>query len=202
MTQALECSLSLFNKYWWNIYHIVKYKCESWTIKNAECWRIDAFKLWCWRRLLRTPCAAGRSNQSILKGINPEYSFIERTDAEVLILWPPDAKSQLTGKDTDAGKDWRQEEKGMTEDEMVGWHHWLNGHEYDMSGRQWRTEKPGLLQSIVLQRDKTERLNNNNNKMSWTDFLKKDVGHCKLYVYLEHHKAKKEWVTKLLYYAY
>ena len=134
-----------------------------WELDHKECW---VLKNWCFQtvvleKTLEDPCAAGRLNQSILKGINPEYSFIERTDAEVLILWPPDAKSQLTGKDTDAGKDWRQEEKGMTEDEMVGWHHWLNGHEYDMSGRQWRTEKPGLLQSIVLQRDKTERLNNN-----------------------------------------
>ena len=59
--------------------------------------------------------------------------FIGRTDAEAPVLWPPDAKSQLTGKDPDDGKDWRQEEKGMTEDEMVGWHHWLDGHEFEQT---------------------------------------------------------------------
>ena len=72
--------------------------------------RIDAFELWCWRRLFRVPWTARRSNQSIQKEINPEYFGIR--------------------KDTDVGKDWRQEEKGATEDEMVGWHHWLNGYEF------------------------------------------------------------------------
>ena len=72
-----------------------------------------------------------------IKPVNPKgnqpWTFIGRTDAEAeaLILWLPDAKSQLTGKDPDAGKDWRQEEKETTEDEMVGWHHWLNGHEFE-----------------------------------------------------------------------
>ena len=70
-----------------------------------------------------------------IKPVNPKenqfWIFIGRTDAEAAILWPPDSKSQLIGKDADAGKDWRQEEKGMTEDEMVGWHHWLNGHEFE-----------------------------------------------------------------------
>ena len=70
-----------------------------------------------------------------IKPVNPKenqfWIFIGRTDAEAAILWPPDAKSQLIGKDADAGKDWRQEEKGMTGDEMVGWHHWLNGHEFE-----------------------------------------------------------------------
>ena len=75
------------------------------------------------------PQTARRSNQSILKEISPG-KFIGRTDAEAEtpILWPPHAKSWLIGKDPDAGTDWRQEEKGMTEDEMVGWHYWLNGH--------------------------------------------------------------------------
>ena len=107
---------------------VVMYRCESWTIKKAEHWRIDAFELWCWRRLLRVPWTARRSNLSILKEISPE--FIGRTDAEAEtpILWPPDGKKGLIGKVPGAGKDWRQKEKGMTEDEMVGWHHWLNGH--------------------------------------------------------------------------
>ena len=78
----------------------------SWTIKKAERLRIDAFELWCWRRLLRVPWTARRSNQSILKEISPEYS-LEGNDveAETPILWPPDVKNQLIGKDLDAGKD-------------------------------------------------------------------------------------------------
>ena len=114
------------------VFPVVMYGCESWTLKKAECWRIDAFELWCWRRLLRVPWTAGRSNQSILKG-NQSWVFIGRTDAEAeaLILWPPDAKSWLIWKDPDAGKDWTREENGTTEDEIVGWHHRLNGHEFE-----------------------------------------------------------------------
>ena len=80
---------------------------------------MDAFELWCWRRLLRVPWTARRSNQSILKEISPETP----------VLWPPHVKSWLIGKDSDAGRDWGQEEKGTTEDEMAGWHHWLDGSE-------------------------------------------------------------------------
>ena len=246
------------------VFPVVMYGCESWTIRKAEHWRLDAFELWCWRRLLRVPWPARRSNQSILKEISPEvhwkdwcwswnsntlatwweelthlkrpwcwerlraggegdnrewngwmtsptqwiwvwvdsgvgngqgglaccgswsrkesdttewlnwtelnwynrkvynwcfwtvvlektpkspldwkeikpvhpkgnlsWIFIGRTDAEAeaLILWPLDVKNWLIGKDPDAGKDWGQEEKGTTEDEMVGWHHWLERHE-------------------------------------------------------------------------
>ena len=111
------------------VFPIVMYGCESWIIKKAEHQRIDAFELWFSRRLLRVPWIARRSNQSILKEISPE--FIGRTDveAETPILWPPDVKSWLIWKDPDVGKDWRQE-KGITEDEMVRWHHRLNGHEF------------------------------------------------------------------------
>ena len=96
--------------------------------KQVECWRIDAFELWCWRRLLRVHWTARRSNQSLLQETSPEYS-IGRTDAEAEtpILWSPDGKNWLIWKDPDAGKDWGQEEKEGTEDEMVGWHHQLNG---------------------------------------------------------------------------
>ena len=111
------------------VFPLVMYGCESWTIKKAEHRRIDAFELWCWRRLLRVPWTARRSNQSILKEISQSWVFVGRTDvgAETPILWPPAEKSWLIGKDPDAGKDWGQEEKGMTEDEMVGWHHRHNG---------------------------------------------------------------------------
>jgi len=113
------------------VFSIVMYRCESWTIKKAKHWRIDAFELWCWRRLLRF------SWNARIKPVNPKgnqsWIFIGRTDAEAEapILWPPDVKNWLTGKDPDAGKDWRKEEKGMTENEMVGWHHRLNGHEFE-----------------------------------------------------------------------
>ena len=110
------------------------YGCESWTIEKAEHQRADALELWCWRRLLRVPRTARRASQSFLKEISPEYSL------EGLMLKPkwcksealPDAKSWLIGKDPEAGKDWRQE-KGTTEDKMVGWHHWLNGHESEQA---------------------------------------------------------------------
>ena len=107
------------------------YGCESWTIKKAECQRTDAFNLWSWRRLLRAPWTARRSNLS-RKG-NQSWIFTGRTDveSETPILWPPDAKNWLIRKDPDAGTDRRWEEKGMTEDEMVGWHHWLSGHEFE-----------------------------------------------------------------------
>ena len=111
------------------VFPVVMYGCESWTIKKAEHWRIDAFELWCWRRLLRVPWTVGRSNLT-LKEISLEYS---RTDAEAPKFWSPDVKSRLIGKDPDAGKDGRQEEKGMTENEMVGWHHRINGHEFEQT---------------------------------------------------------------------
>ena len=109
------------------VFPVVMYGCEIWTIKKAEHWRIDAFELWYWRRLLRVPWTARRSNQSILNEISPEYSL------EGLML---KLKLQYFGhlmwrKDPDDGKDWRQEEKGTTEDERVGWHHGLNRHEFE-----------------------------------------------------------------------
>ena len=111
------------------VFPVVMYGCESWTIMKAECWRIDAFELWCWRRLLRVRWTARRSNQSILKEISPGCLLEGLMLKLKLQLWPPDPKSWLTWKDPDAGKDWRQEEKGTTEDEMAGWHHWLDGRE-------------------------------------------------------------------------
>ena len=116
------------------VFPVVMYRCESWTIKKAEHQRIDAFELWCWRRLLRVPWTARRSNQSIIKEISPEYSLerlMLKFQHTFSIFWPPDAKNWLIGKDPDARKDLRQEEKGMTEDEMVGWQHWLNGNEFE-----------------------------------------------------------------------
>ena len=109
------------------VFPVVMYGCESWTVKKAEHWRIDAFELWCCRRLL-SPLDFKEIKPANLKEINPDY--IERTNAEAPVLWPPDGKSQLVGKDPDAGKDWRQK-KSVAEDEMVGWHHWLHGLEFE-----------------------------------------------------------------------
>ena len=86
------------------VFPVVMYGCESWTMKKAERQTIDAFELWYCRRLLRVAWTARRSNQSILKEINPEYS-LKRTDVEAPILWPPNMKSQLIGKDPDSEKD-------------------------------------------------------------------------------------------------
>ena len=135
------------------VFPLVMYGCESWTVKKAEHRRIDAFELWCWRRLLRVPWTARWSKQSFLKEISPECSL------EGLML-----KLQYSGhlmrradsfekKDTNIGKDWRQEAKGMTEDEMVEWHHWFDGHEFEQTlGNLSKTGKPGMLLSIGSQR--------------------------------------------------
>ena len=113
------------------VFQVVMYGCESWNIKKAERWRIDAFELWCWRRLLRSPLDCKE-----IQPVHPKdqsWVFIGRTDAEaeIPILWPPHVKSWFIGKDPDAGRDWGQEEKGTTEDEMVGWHHRHNRHEFE-----------------------------------------------------------------------
>ena len=112
------------------VFWAVMNRCESWTIKKAEHQRTDAFKLWCWR-VFRIPWTARRSKQSVLKEINPEYLLEGQMLKLKLQHLPPDSKSWLIGEDRDAGKDWGQEEKRATEDKMVGWHHWLNGHEFE-----------------------------------------------------------------------
>ena len=107
------------------------YGCESWIVKKAERRRIDAFEVWCWRRLLRVLACKG------IQPIHPKGDqscvFIERADdeAETPIFWPPHEKSWLIGKDPDAGRDWGQDEKGTTEDEKAGSHPRLNGHEFE-----------------------------------------------------------------------
>ena len=109
------------------VFPVVRYICESWTIKKAECQRIDAFELWCWRRFLRVPWTARISKQSILKG-NQSWIFIERTvkEAEAPILWPAGVKSWLTGKDPDA---WERLKAGKGDDRrrdswMASLTHW------------------------------------------------------------------------------
>ena len=114
------------------VFLVVMYGCESWTIKKAAYWRIDAFELWCWRRLLRVPWTARRSNQSILKETSPEYS-LEGLMLKLKLQYfghlmrktDPLEKTLMLGK-IECG---RRREK--TEDEMVGWHHWLNRREFE-----------------------------------------------------------------------
>ena len=143
------------------------YRCESWTVKKAEHRRIDAFELWCWRRLLRVPWTARRSNQSTLKEISPGCSL----EGMMLKLWPPHAKSWLIGKDSVAGRDWGQEEKGMTEDEMTGWHHGLDGPESrwtlgvgDGQGGLVCCDSWGCKESDMIERLNWTELN-------WTEFI-------------------------------
>ena len=111
------------------VFPVVMYGCESWTIKKAECQRIDAFELWCWRRLLRVPCTARRSNQSILKEMSPGIS-LEGMMLKLKLQYFGHLMRRVDSLEkTDAGRDWGQEEKRTTEDKMVGWHHRLNGRE-------------------------------------------------------------------------
>ena len=146
------------------VFPAVIFICENWTLKKAEHRRINAFELGCWRRPLNP------LDSKEIKPVNPKgnqsWIFTGKTDAEAeaLILWPPDAKSWLIGKDPDAGKDWRQEEKGTTEDEMVGWHHQLDGHEFEQALGDG--EEQGSLAYCSpwghKESEKTEQLNNNN----------------------------------------
>ena len=135
------------------VFPVVMYGCESWTVKKAEHQKIDAFKLWCWRRLLRVcPLNCTEIQPAHPKG-DQSWVFIGRTDAEAEtpILWPPHAKSWLIEKDPDAGKDWRQEKKGTREDEMAGWHLtqwtwvWVNSRSW------WWTGRPGMLRFMGSQ---------------------------------------------------
>ena len=113
------------------VFPVVMYGCESWTIKKAEHWKIDAFELCCWRRRLRVPRTARRSNQSILKEITPEYSLeapmlkLKLQSFGHLMRRTDSLEKSLMLEKTEGGR------RRGREDELVGWHHWLNGHEFE-----------------------------------------------------------------------
>ena len=111
------------------VFPVVMYGCESWTIKKAEHRRIDAFELWCWRRLLRIPWTARRSNQSILKQISPGCS-LEGLMLKLRLQYFGHLMRRADSLEKTLMLGKIEEEKGMTENEMVGWHHWLKGHEF------------------------------------------------------------------------
>ena len=117
------------------VFPVVVYGCENWAIKKAECQRI--FLNFFFLTVVLEKTLKSLLDCKEIQPVNPKgnqsWIFIGRTDAktETPILWSPDAKNWLIGKDPDAGKDWRWEEQGTTEDKKVGWHHWLNGHEFE-----------------------------------------------------------------------
>ena len=153
------------------VFPVLMYGCESWTVKKAERWRIDAFELCCWRRLLRVPGTARRSNQSILKETSPEYSLegliIHSVWSWNSNIWPPHAKSWLIWKDPDTGKDWGQEERDDRE-----WNGWMASPTqwtwvWVNCGSWWWTGRPGVLRFIgsqIVGHDWTTELTELNSK--------------------------------------
>ena len=141
------------------VFPAVMYECENWTIGRLS------VQNWCVQTVVLEKNLESPLDSKEIKPINPKgnqsWIFSGRTDAaaEAPIFWPPDVKNWLIWKDPDPGKDWRQEEKGTTEDEMVGWHHRLDGHEWESSRSWWPTEEPGVLQTTGSQSDTTEQLN-------------------------------------------
>ena len=135
------------------VFPVVMYSYESWTVKKAECWRIDAFKLWCWRRLLRVPWTARRSNKSMLKEINPEYSFRKdwcwSWNSSILVIW---CEQMTHWKSPWCWERWREE----GDEGLRGWDGWAASlmqwtWTWANFGRWWGTERPGVLRSMGLQ---------------------------------------------------
>ena len=162
------------------VFPVVTYGWESWTIKKAERQRIDAFELWCWRRLLKVPWTARKLNQSVLMEINPEHS-LEGLKLKLQYFWSSDVNRWLIGKVSDAGKDWGQK-KRVSEDGMVGWHHGFNGH------------KLGKIQEMVKdlaccspwghkESDITGWHNNNTHTYTYIHFYFSNFCQC-IYVYV------------------
>ena len=131
------------------VFPVVMYGCESWTIKKSECWRTDAFELWCWRRLLRVPWPARRSNQSILKEINPEYSLeglMLKLKLQYFgyLMWRANSleKTLMLGKIEGRRRRGQQWVRWLDASSTLCTWVWVN------SGRWWRTGKAGVFQSM------------------------------------------------------
>ena len=144
------------------VFQVVMYGCESWTIEKAECWRIAAFWTVLLEKTIESPLD-WKKIQPVHPERNESWIFIRRTDVETKtpILWPRDAKNWLSGKEPDPGNNWGWEEKRTTEDEMVGWHHWLSGCEFE-----WTPGVGGIQGGLVCcsawgrkESDTTEQLN-------------------------------------------
>ena len=151
------------------VFPVIMYGCESWTVKKAEHWKINAFELWCWRRLLRVPWTTRRSNQSILKEISPGcYLEGMMLKLKLPILWPPHVKSWLTGKDSDAGRDWGVGGEG----DDRGWDGWMASPTWWTwvwvnSRSWWWTGRPGMLRFMGWQRVGHDWVT----ELNWTDVL-------------------------------
>ena len=152
------------------VFQVVKYRC--WELDRKESW---APKNWCFWTVVLEKTLESPLDCKEIKLVNPEgnqsWIFTGRTDAESPVLWPPDARSQLIEKDPYAGKDWRQEETGMTEDAMIGWHHWFEGHKFEQAlgvgdGQPWHAAVHGLTKSWKQLSDWMDWLNG-----QWTDWL-------------------------------
>ena len=151
VTNTHTCSWMCSQWYWSKVNGANEINLLNW-VKISGTWIVSVIVVL--EKILESPLDCKEIQPVHPKG-DQSWIFIGRTDAEAEnpILWPPDAKNWLIWKDPDAGKDWRQEEKRMTEDEMVGWHHQLNGHEFWVnSGSWWWTGRPGVLQSMGSQR--------------------------------------------------
>ena len=151
------------------VFPVIMYGCESWTVKKAEHRKINAFELWCWRRLLRVPWTTRRSNQSILKEISPGCSLEGMMlKLKLPILWPPHVKSWLTGKDSDAGRDWGVGGEG----DDRGWDGWMASPTWWTwvwvnSRSWWWTGRPGMLRFMGWQRVGHDWVT----ELNWTDVL-------------------------------
>ena len=151
------------------VFPVVMYACESWRSWKCRSW---VPKKWCFWTVVLEKTPESPLDYKEIQSVHPKgdqsWVFIGRTDteAETPILWLPDVKNRLIGKDPDAGKHWRQEEKGMTEDEMVGWHHWCDGHEFEqapgvgMDREAWHAAVHGVSKSLTQLSDWTELIHN------------------------------------------
>ena len=147
------------------VFPVVMYGCESWTVKKAESRRIDAFELWCWRSCSPLDCKVIQPVHS--KG-DQAWDFFGRSDAkaEIPILWPPHVKNWLIGKDSDVERDWGQEEKGTTEDEMAGWHHRFDGPE-----SEWTLGVGDGQGGLVCCNSRGHKDSDTTKRLNWTEGL-------------------------------